>query len=96
MVLLSDIFVLTNVRVGGDPSRAAILKGYADAALRAQGFEREFTETITHDRLSALLMERLGSDEISGRLAQGAALSPEAAIALSLSRNRCVAAVLVW
>jgi tetratricopeptide (TPR) repeat protein len=70
--------------VGGDLARAAALEGYADAALRAQGFEREFTETTTHDRLMALLAERLAPDDLARRLAEGVALSPEAAIALAL------------
>ena len=41
----------------GDRARAAMLEGYADAAFARHGFEREFTETTTHDRLTALLRE---------------------------------------
>jgi predicted ATPase len=68
----------------GDRARAATLEGYADAALQRHGFEREFTETTTHDRLTALLREGLTPDELAGLSAEGAALTPEAAIALAL------------
>lgn len=67
-----------------DLNRGAILEGYADAVLRAQGFAREFTEIATRDRLMTLLMERLAPDDLAQRLAEGAALAPEAAIALAL------------
>jgi predicted ATPase/class 3 adenylate cyclase len=67
-----------------DPARAAILEGYADVALRAAGFAREFTETTTHDRLVTLLAKRLAPGDLARRLAEGAALTPEAAFALAL------------
>jgi predicted ATPase/transcriptional regulator with XRE-family HTH domain len=72
------------IALRGDRARAATLEGYADAAFGRHGFEREFTETTTHDRLLALLHEELGSDELARLSAQGAALAPEAAIALVL------------
>ena len=71
----------------GDRERAATLEGYADAALARHGFPREFTETTTHDRLTALLREGLAPDELARLKAEGAALTPEAAIALVLSEN---------
>ena len=43
----------------GELTVAAVLEGYADAALRRYGFTREFTEATTHDRLTALLREGL-------------------------------------
>ena len=52
--------------------------------VRRHGFEREFTETTTHDRLTALLREGLAPDELARLTAEGAALTPEAAIALAL------------
>ena len=67
-----------------DWSRAAILEGYADAALQRHGFPREFTETTTHDRLTVLLREGLGSDELARLVTEGAALGPQAAIELAL------------
>ena len=59
--------------------------GYADAALLAQGCTREFTETRTHNRLMALVSEKLAPGDLARLLAEGAALSPQAAIALALA-----------
>jgi predicted ATPase/class 3 adenylate cyclase len=70
--------------VRGDFSRAARLEGYADAAFLRQGFEREFTETTTYNRLTALLRAGLSRDELARLTAEGAALTPETAIALAL------------
>ena len=69
--------------VRGDFARAARLEGYADAAFQLKGFEREFTETTTYERLTALLRESLSSDERAELVAEGASLTPEAAIALA-------------
>jgi hypothetical protein len=71
--------------VRGDHAGAATLEGYADAALQLSGYPREFTETTTCDRLTALLRETLAPDELARLLAEGAALTPEAAIALALA-----------
>jgi hypothetical protein len=72
------------IAAGGDVARATILEGYADAALLAQGCTRELTETTTHNRLMALLSEKLAPGELARLLAEGAALSPQSAIALAL------------
>ncbi|MFZ0681258.1 MAG: hypothetical protein WAM84_00095, partial [Candidatus Cybelea sp.] len=72
------------VALRGDLARAATLEGYADAAFERQGYEREFTETTTHVRLAAILREGLALDELARPMAEGAALTPEAAIALAL------------
>ena len=71
----------------GDRAGAATLEGYADAALQRHGYPREFTETTTHDRLTALLREGLAPDELAQLSAEGAALTPETAIALALHRS---------
>jgi tetratricopeptide (TPR) repeat protein len=68
----------------GDLARAATLEGYAGAALARHGFERTFTETTTQDRLTQLLRDGLAPDELARLSAEGAALAPEAAIALAL------------
>jgi len=70
--------------LGGDFPRAATLSGYSDVALRRQGYEREFTETTTFDRLGALLSERLGPDEFGRLQTEGTALTPAGAVALAL------------
>ncbi len=71
----------------GDFSSAATLEGYANAALRRQGFEREFTETTTYNRLTALLHEGVAPDELARLTEEGAALTPEGAIALALEKS---------
>jgi predicted ATPase/DNA-binding XRE family transcriptional regulator len=72
------------VALCGDRARAATLEGYADSAFGRHGFEREFTEITTHGRLLALLREGLTPEELARLMAEGAALTPEAAIALVL------------
>jgi hypothetical protein len=56
--------------------------------LQRDGFPREFTETTTCDRLTGLLRERLAPDELERLIAEGAALTPQAAIALALPNGR--------
>jgi len=68
----------------GDLERAAIFEGYACASFARHGYEREFTETTTHDRLTALLRAGLAPEHFQRLKAEGAALSPEAAISLAL------------
>jgi predicted ATPase/transcriptional regulator with XRE-family HTH domain len=70
--------------LGGEEERACVLAGYADAAYERLGFARESTEQITHARLGALLREQLGDTRIRDLGVRGAALTPEAAIALAL------------
>jgi hypothetical protein len=71
------------IALGGDLPRAAKLAGYADATLQKQCFEREFTETTSHDRLASLLREHLAPEQREQLLAEGAALAPETAMALA-------------
>ncbi|MFY9665918.1 MAG: adenylate/guanylate cyclase domain-containing protein [Candidatus Cybelea sp.] len=68
----------------GDFARAATLEGYAEAAFGRHGYQREFTETTTHDRLTAVLHDRLAPGELARLTAEGAAFASEAAIALAL------------
>ncbi len=69
----------------GKLTPAAVLEGYADAALRRYGFTREFTEATTHDRIAGLLREGLGPDELVRLSVEGASLTPETATALALA-----------
>ena len=69
-----------------DLARAATLEGYADTALRRRGFERQNDDQKrTHDRLTSLLGDKLAPDDLARLTAEGAALTPEAAIALALA-----------
>jgi predicted ATPase/class 3 adenylate cyclase len=70
--------------LAGNPARAAILEGYADAALAEHRFVREFTEQTTYDSLGNHLRNALPAEELAHLLAKGAALAPEAAITLAL------------
>jgi predicted ATPase len=75
------------VALRGDLMRSATLEGYAEAAFARRGYEREFTETTTYNRLTALLREGLAPDELARLRAEGVALTPEAAIALALDEH---------
>jgi|HubBroStandDraft_4_1064222.scaffolds.fasta_scaffold00028_59 predicted ATPase/class 3 adenylate cyclase len=68
----------------GERTRAATLHGYAETALRRRGFELQFVQKRTHDRLTSLLRDELAPDELARLTADGAALTPDAAIALAL------------
>jgi predicted ATPase/class 3 adenylate cyclase len=70
--------------VHGDLKRAATLEGYAAAAIQRHGYARMTNETMAYNRLSTLLHEGLAPDELTRLSAEGAALKPEAAIALTL------------
>jgi predicted ATPase/class 3 adenylate cyclase len=68
----------------GEVQRAATLEGYCATAFERVRFERERTEHATHARLSELLASALTPEELAELTAEGAALSPEQAIALAL------------
>lgn len=55
-----------------------------EPALTRHGFGREFDEVTRHNRVTALLREQLAPDELTRLLAEGAELSPEAAVALAV------------
>ncbi len=71
----------------GDLARAARLESYVEAAFGRHGFEREYTETTSRDRILSLLQEQIAGDERARLRAEGAALAPEAAIALALDHR---------
>ena len=73
--------------LSGEPARAASLHGYAETALRRRGFELQFVQKKTHDRLTSLLRDELAPDELARLTAEGAALTPDAAIALALEEH---------
>jgi len=80
------------IALQNDLPRAAMLEGYVNRAMDRQGLKRGFTEATTHDRLGVLLCEGLAREELARLTAEGAALSPEAAVALALAdRSRDVA-----
>ncbi len=64
----------------GNFVRAAELLGFTECVAEAAGFEREYTEIVTHDRLTALLRRNLPEAERVALLTAGAALTPLEAI----------------
>ncbi|MDQ6826540.1 MAG: hypothetical protein M3Z14_04980, partial [Candidatus Eremiobacteraeota bacterium] len=68
----------------GDFMRAARLEGYVENGLRTVGYEREYTEMVTQERLIALLREHFSASELDALFAAGAALTPDEAIAEAL------------
>ncbi len=77
--------------IAGDSDLAATLMGYAENAYRQTGTVRDFTEEVTHERLDALLQSRLESNTLTRLSARGAALDPDAAIALALATSATAA-----
>lgn len=75
-----------SIALEGDYMTAAALEGYVDKTLSRFGFEREYTERTTHERLVALLEEHLDKKELAElvshgeRLPSAEALSSAAAI----------------
>ncbi|MGA8100314.1 MAG: hypothetical protein WB810_16785 [Candidatus Cybelea sp.] len=56
--------------------------------MRRRGFERQnVDQKRTHDRLVSLLRYELAPDELARPTAEGATLTPEAAIALALDES---------
>jgi len=70
---------LAHVRRGND-ALAARLVGYCDTWYGAVGYERQYTERRTHERLMTLLCERLHPEELAALMAGGALLSEEGAV----------------
>jgi predicted ATPase/class 3 adenylate cyclase len=66
--------------VEGQLAQAARIAGYTDAAFRKAGYNREYTEQKTHERLAALLEAGLAPQECERFAAEGSALSPESAV----------------
>ena len=71
--------------LGGDFQNAAILEGYSEATLKRLGFEREFTERTSRERLLDVLAKNLSDGELRALTSRGSRTS--AADALALSRQ---------
>jgi tetratricopeptide (TPR) repeat protein len=67
----------------GDGVRAAQLAAYAAASFSRLGYSRDFVPQAILDRLTPLLHDLLAHDELARLSAEGAALTPDAAIALA-------------
>jgi predicted ATPase len=67
----------------GDVERSARLAGYAASCFARIGYVRERVPGTIHHRLTALLEEHLAPDILARLTAEGAALTPEAAMAFA-------------
>lgn len=76
--------VALTLALGNDSERAAKLAAYVDAAYGKLGFQREFTERTTHERLMRVLRERFSQEELETMSAKGSDFTPAEAIAEAL------------
>jgi tetratricopeptide (TPR) repeat protein len=67
----------------GDVERSARLAGYAASCFARIGYVREHVASTIHHQLTTLLAEHLAPDILARLTAEGAALTPEAAMALA-------------
>ncbi len=72
----------------GDGVCAARLAAYADASFTRLGYTRGYVTQAIRDRLTPLLHGLLGPADLAFLTAEGAALSPDAAIALAREHSR--------
>ena len=61
--------------IEGHCAEAAIVEGYVERTLTEQGFVREYTERVTHERLTRMLQTALSEDDLAEQMALGAGLS---------------------
>ncbi len=66
----------------GSMDAAAQLEGYVENTLTQIGFEREYTERVTHDRLMLLLQQHLSAEDLRALLATGSGMRARQALAL--------------
>jgi hypothetical protein len=71
----------------GDLVRAALLEGYADAAMLKHDAVRGYTEVTTLARLATILRDGLAPEDLARLSTEGIALSPTEAIALALDTS---------
>ena len=69
----------------GDRSRAAYLAAYADAAFERLGYEREFTERTTHERLERLIGDGRDADALAHDRRSGASANANDAVTFVLA-----------
>ena len=72
------------IAVGDNFRPSAQLAGYAEAAFKRLGYQREYTEFTTRTRLESVLYGKLTPIERDSLLATGATLSPEGAVGLAV------------
>jgi hypothetical protein len=88
--LHADHFALLACKLGRHAAAARLL-GRANANFQASGFEREASELRAARMTSDALHEALAADLLRQLLAEGAAMSVEAAVRVALGADRRVA-----
>jgi predicted ATPase/class 3 adenylate cyclase len=81
-IAVEDLALAHAIR--GDLTRAAVLAGYTDAALREIGYARDTGEERGYDRLQTLLRAGIGDTDVARYAAEGRLLDAEAAIGIAL------------
>ena len=70
--------------LAGKLANAALLTGYADSAFTANESSRQPNEARAHERIQALLRDKLDHDELTRLLAEGAKMSEDEACRMAL------------
>ncbi len=71
--------------IEGDARTAAVLEGYIQKTLTNLGFEREYTERTSHERLLEILTRELSATESSELFARGERMTSQDALAVAAS-----------
>ncbi len=69
--------------IDGDFQTAATLEGYVEETLTRLGFEREYTERVSHQRLLAALTQNLSSSELRELMERGARTNAREALSIA-------------
>jgi predicted ATPase/transcriptional regulator with XRE-family HTH domain len=85
-ILVQHLALLSSL--GNGVRRAAELLGYVDAQFTADGYQREWTEQWSYDKLVSALRAKLSDDEIAEHAAAGAAWPEERALREALFHDR--------
>jgi hypothetical protein len=62
-----------------------MLEGYVEKTLTRLGFEREYTEQTTHQRLTEILAKNISDDELKESLERGERMAAAEALASAVS-----------
>jgi tetratricopeptide (TPR) repeat protein len=67
--------------VSGEMQRAGRLEGYAGACFRAAGYVRDFLDSMTYERLDAILRANLAARDLESLLSEGSRWTSDEALA---------------
>ena len=81
LIALSEQHLASVAALSGDFSRAALLLGHVDACYESIGLKRDTSELVTYERLRRDLASGLDDAALQTRLAAGAAMHDDQAVA---------------